>query len=80
LPCVDLSLGKEAFAVKGYADNSLPSAALGKGFAAKQLSAVVIYRFWNMYMPFIQLVSSLHGKQVHLPLGCVPLFPSSQNK
>jgi len=27
------ALGKEAFAVKGYADSSLPSAALGKGFA-----------------------------------------------
>ena len=27
------TLGKEAFAVKGYADSSLPSAALGKGFA-----------------------------------------------
>ena len=26
------TLDKEAFAVKGYADNSLPSAALGKGF------------------------------------------------
>ena len=27
------ALGKEAFAVKGYADISLSSAALGKGFA-----------------------------------------------
>ena len=27
------ALGKEAFAVKGYADSSLPSAALDKGFA-----------------------------------------------
>ena len=27
------ALGKEAFAVRGYADSSLPSAALGKGFA-----------------------------------------------
>jgi len=27
------TLGEEAFAVKGYADSSLPSAALGKGFA-----------------------------------------------
>jgi len=26
------ALGKEAFAVKRYADSSLPSAALGKGF------------------------------------------------
>jgi len=27
------ALDKEAFAVKAYADSSLPSAALGKGFA-----------------------------------------------
>ena len=43
------ALGKEAFAVKGYADSSLPSAALGKGFVeckaffaeCKHVSAVV---------------------------------------
>ena len=39
------ALGKEAFAVKGYTDSSLPSAALGKDFAecTKHASAVVIW-------------------------------------
>ena len=38
------ALGKEAFAMKGYADGSLPSAALGKGFAeCKAFFAHVCY-------------------------------------
>ena len=33
MPSAVVALGKEAVAMRGYADSSLPSAALGKGFA-----------------------------------------------